>query len=117
MSIKMSWVRFFIFPRKLAKLAEGAVLRLVMSLACRSAIFLAEGPKFGPEPNFLLVSMAVFIDVYNMSWVRYFYFAVIVCLVYHSIFPSIFNIFFCTFRHKFAICVAGPNFSWIFTKS
>ena len=34
------------------KLAKGAVLRAVMSLACRSAIFLAEGPKIHPEPNF-----------------------------------------------------------------
>ena len=36
---------FLAFSKKLAKLAEGAVLRVMMSQSCHSAIFLAEGPK------------------------------------------------------------------------
>ena len=56
---------FLAFSQKLAKLAEGAVLRVVMSQACRSAIFLAFGPKTCPEPNFLLVTMAALTDVYK----------------------------------------------------
>ena len=46
------WCDFFSF---LPKFAEVAVLRTVMSQACRSAKFLAEGPKIAPEPNFVLV--------------------------------------------------------------
>ena len=37
---------------------------MLMSLACRSAIFLAEGPKFGPEPNFVVVLMVTLADVH-----------------------------------------------------
>ena len=49
----------------MAKVAEVAVLRPVVSQACRSAKFLAFGSKSCPEPNFLLVSMVTLTDVYK----------------------------------------------------
>ena len=55
---------FLAFSNFLAEVAEVAVLRMVMSQACRSARFLAEGPKIASEPNFVLVSMAALPDVF-----------------------------------------------------
>ena len=57
------------------ELAEVAVLCVVMSQVCRSAKFLAFGPKICPEPNFLLVLIVTLAVVYafvNGAFLLYF---------------------------------------------
>ena len=60
---------FLAFCNFLAQVAEVAVLRVVMSLACRSAKFLAEGPKIAPEPNFVLILMIDVSDINSLDFV------------------------------------------------
>ena len=49
---------------------EVAVLRMVMSQACRSAKFLAEGPKIAPEPIFLLVLIMPVSEIHSYDYVH-----------------------------------------------
>ena len=72
------WCDFFSF---LPKIAEVAVLRTVMSQACCSAKFLAEGPKIAPEPNFVLVLM-IALDEINSS---YYLFLIFLTFLLHII--------------------------------
>ena len=65
MSIKMSWVRFFIFFQKIGETCGGCGPPRGDVVDVSQCNFLAEGPKFGPEPNFLLVSMVTLADVYK----------------------------------------------------
>ena len=61
---------FFAFSNFLAQVAEVAVLRTVMLLACRSAKFLAEGPKIAPEPNFVLVLIMPVSEIHSYDYVH-----------------------------------------------
>ena len=72
---------FFAFSNFLAQVAEVAVLRVVMSLACRSAKFLAEGSKIDSEPNFVLLLM-IALDEINSS---YYLFLIFLTFLLHII--------------------------------